>query len=119
MIGVILLIFGAAVYILVNVILLNQVDDTLAGVAGLTFTLGDGSADLTMTFSGTIPAINAALDGLSFVGTNDLNGAASIQIVPNDMANSGAGGALSDTDSVTITVTAAKSKAAKREKALA
>src|SRR6266508_495393 len=34
MIGVILLIFGAAVYILVNVILLNQVDDTLAGVAG-------------------------------------------------------------------------------------
>jgi signal transduction histidine kinase len=34
MIGVILLIFGAAVYILVNVILLNQVDETLASVAG-------------------------------------------------------------------------------------
>lgn len=34
MIGVILLIFGAAVYILVNVILLNQLDETLASVAG-------------------------------------------------------------------------------------
>ena len=33
MIGVILLIFGAAVFILVNVILLNQVDETLASVA--------------------------------------------------------------------------------------
>jgi len=34
MIGVILLIFGAVVYILVNIVLLNQVDDTLANVAG-------------------------------------------------------------------------------------
>jgi signal transduction histidine kinase len=34
MIGGVLLVFGASVFMLVNVILLNQVDDTLAGVAG-------------------------------------------------------------------------------------
>ena len=34
MIGGVLLIFGASVYILVNIILLNQVDDTLASVVG-------------------------------------------------------------------------------------
>ena len=39
---------------------------TLAGTAGLTFTVGTGTADATMTFTGTVAAINAALDGLSF-----------------------------------------------------
>jgi hypothetical protein len=39
---------------------------TLAGIAGLAFTAGDGSADVTMTFTGTVAAINAALNGLSF-----------------------------------------------------
>ena len=40
---------------------------TLAGTAGLTFTVGDGAADATMTFTGTQAAINAALDGMSFL----------------------------------------------------
>ena len=37
---------------------------TLAGTAGLVFTAGDGTADASMTFTGTVAAINAALDGL-------------------------------------------------------
>src|SRR5207247_559698 len=79
---------------------------TLSGTAGLSFSAGDGTADATMTFTGTIANINTALAGLSFGPTSDFNGAASLQIVTNDQGNSGSGGALSDTDSVTITVNA-------------
>ena len=38
---------------------------TLAALTGLTFTTGDGTGDAAMTFSGTLAAINAALDGLA------------------------------------------------------
>ena len=40
---------------------------TLSGVTGLTFDPGqDGTADATMTFTGTLTDVNAALNGLSF-----------------------------------------------------
>ncbi|MBI2933571.1 MAG: hypothetical protein HYY16_18165 [Planctomycetes bacterium] len=77
---------------------------TLAGTAGLTFTAGDGAADATMTFTGTIGDIIVALDGLSFVPASNFSGAADLQIVTDDQGNTGAGGPLSDTDTVTITV---------------
>ncbi|WP_442506694.1 DUF4347 domain-containing protein [Novipirellula sp. SH528] len=75
---------------------------SLSGVTGLSFTDGDGTADITMTFSGTIADINAALDGLSFTGT--ANGAGSLQIVTNDLGNTGIDGAKSDDDTVAITI---------------
>jgi hypothetical protein len=81
---------------------------TLNGTSGLSFTAGDGTADSTMTFSGTITNIDAALNGMSFAPTANFNGsggnAASLQIVTNDQGATGSGGALSDTDAVTITV---------------
>ncbi len=77
---------------------------TLSGVNGLTFAAGDGTANATMTFSGTISAINTALNGLSFAPTANFNGAASLSITTNDQGNSGLGGPLSDADSVAITV---------------
>lgn len=40
---------------------------TLSGIAGLTFSVGDGTSDTTMTFSGTKAAVNAALAGLQYV----------------------------------------------------
>src|SRR5439155_1438745 len=73
---------------------------TLNGIAGLTFTVGDGTADGTMTFSGTGTDINAALNDVSFQSAADFNGAASIQIVTTDS------GSLSDSDTVAITVNA-------------
>jgi VCBS repeat-containing protein len=73
---------------------------TLSGVSGLSFTTGDGTADATMTFSGTDAAINAALAGMSFAPTTGFTGSASVQIVTTD------GGGLSDTDSVAIAVNA-------------
>src|SRR5207249_7013188 len=44
---------------------------TLSGTSGLAFATGDGTADATMTFSGTTAAINTALNGLSFAPTAD------------------------------------------------
>ncbi len=78
---------------------------TLSGVAGLTFGTGDGTADATMTFDGTLANINAALNGLTFRPNLDYNGAASVTITTNDQGNSGTGGALQDSDAVAINVT--------------
>jgi hypothetical protein len=79
---------------------------SLNGTTGLTFTSGDGTSDSTMTFTGTLTDINAALDGMSFAPTLNYNGAATLQVTTNDQGNSGAGGALSDADTVNITVNA-------------
>ncbi len=63
---------------------------------GLTFTPpADGTADATMTFTGTIADINAALEGMTFVATPGFIGSASVQITTDDLGNSGAGGAQS------------------------
>lgn len=75
----------------------------LSGTNGLNFSGGNnGSAN--MTFSGTISNINTALNGTIFTPSPNYNGAANIQIITNDLGNTGTGGALSDNDSVNITV---------------
>ncbi|PPK99905.1 Ig-like domain-containing protein [Parapedobacter indicus] len=76
----------------------------LAGTTGLTFAVGSGAGDATMTFSGTITDINVALDGLTLMPTSGYSGAASLQIVTNDLGLTGAGGNQTDTDVVDITV---------------
>lgn len=73
---------------------------SLSGVAGLTFTSGDGSGDATMTFSGTQDAINAALEGMSFTPAAEYSGAASVSVTTND------GHSTSATDTIAITVAA-------------
>ncbi|MFS8974061.1 VCBS domain-containing protein [Cupriavidus necator] len=70
---------------------------TLNGIAGLQFLAGDGTADSTMTFTGSDAAINAALDGLRFVGDGNYAGMASVQMQSSD-------GSAVDTDAVAITV---------------
>jgi Domain of unknown function (DUF4347)/Bacterial Ig domain len=79
---------------------------TLNDTFGLAFITGDGTADGTMTFTGMVAAINAALENLHFTPTADFTGAASLEIVTNDQGNNGGGGAQSDTDTIAITVTA-------------
>ena len=78
---------------------------TLGGTAGLTFSAGDGTADGTMTFQGSIATINTALEGLRFTPPANFNGAAGLAITTNDLGNTGAGGPQSDSDTVAITVT--------------
>ncbi len=76
---------------------------TLAGTTGLSFT-GGANGTATMTFRGTLSAINTALDGLSFTPTTGYTGAASLQIVSSDLGNTGTGGTLTDNDTVAIAV---------------
>jgi len=77
---------------------------TLSGTTGLTFSVGDATADTTMTFTGTPSDVNVALNGLSYAPTPNYNGPAQLSITTDDQGNTGSGGALSDTDAVTITV---------------
>ncbi|HUQ31150.1 MAG TPA: tandem-95 repeat protein, partial [Pyrinomonadaceae bacterium] len=77
---------------------------TLSGIAGLSFTVGDGTSDPTMTFTGAITNINAALSGMTFSPTNGYDGPATLQITTNDQGNTGSGGAQSDTDTINIDV---------------
>jgi uncharacterized repeat protein (TIGR01451 family)/uncharacterized protein (TIGR03382 family) len=78
---------------------------TLGGTTGLTFTAGDGTSDTAMTFTGTLTAINAALQGLRFAPDANYNGGAVLTITSNDQGNTGPGGPKSDTDTVAITIT--------------
>ena len=59
-----------------------------------------------MTFTGTLANINAALNGLAYQPTANFNGADTLTITTNDQGNTGTGGAVPDTDTVAITVTA-------------
>ncbi|MFT3857957.1 MAG: cadherin domain-containing protein [Aquabacterium sp.] len=79
---------------------------TLSGTTGLSFSVGDGTSDAAMTFTGTISAINTALAGMSYLPTGNYNGTDTLSIVTSDQGNSGVGGALSDSDTVAITIAA-------------
>ena len=76
----------------------------LPSSTGLSFSVGDGSSDQTMTFSGSVSDINNALNGLSFTPTSGFSGSATLSVVTHDLGSSGSGGSQSDSDSLTITV---------------
>jgi hypothetical protein len=78
---------------------------SLSTIVGLVFTTGDGTADGSMQFTGTLADINAALDGLTFSPTANFNGSGGINIVTSDLGNSGSGGVKTDSDGISITVT--------------
>lgn len=77
---------------------------TLNGTSGLTFTSGDGTADASMDFTGSLANVNAALNGLSFSPAGNFVGTASIAITANDQGNTGSGGSQIDSDILTIAV---------------
>ena len=87
---------------------------TLSGTAGLDFAFadapigtgaGDGTDDATMTFRGTLAAVNTALGGLRFTPALNFVGSAAITIIANDLGNIGTGGIMSTTAVANITVT--------------
>ena len=77
---------------------------TLSGTGGLTFLIGNGTQNSTMTFQGTIPNINAALNGMIYRGNLNFNGTDALVLTTNDLGNSCAGGPLQTTSSVAIIV---------------
>jgi hypothetical protein len=78
---------------------------TLASNAGLTFLAGDGNADATMTFEGTLTAINNALNGLEYMPNPDFSGTETLVITVNDLGHNGPGGPQTTTATITINVT--------------
>jgi hypothetical protein len=64
--------------------------------------VGNGSGALTIT--GTIAAINSALNGMEYRAPQIFTGQVPLAIVTNDLGNTGGGGAQSDSDTVTIDV---------------
>ncbi|MFO0904297.1 MAG: tandem-95 repeat protein [Pirellulales bacterium] len=78
---------------------------SVVSTAGLTFEVGDGTSDPTMTFLGTIATINSRLNGMTFRPNNNFDGLAQLVITTNDLGQSGADGAQTDTDTVSIVVT--------------
>jgi hypothetical protein len=77
---------------------------TLSGTTGLSFTVGSGSGDSTMTFTGTMTDVNSALNSLTYTPAPGYSGVASIQIMTSDQGNTGSGGAKTATDSIPLTV---------------
>nr|WP_306790067.1 cadherin-like domain-containing protein [Methylomonas fluvii] len=77
---------------------------TLGGLVGLTFSVGDGSADTTMTFRGTLAAINTALDNIDYMPDVNYSGPGGMQFTLNDLGNTGTGGNLVATATQVITV---------------
>jgi hypothetical protein len=79
---------------------------TPAGGSGAVVTgSGTGSSQIT----GTLTQVNLALNGLGYQGTSNYNvsrGAETITVLTNDQGNTGTGGALTDSDTIAVTVNA-------------
>ncbi|WP_119681277.1 putative Ig domain-containing protein [Indioceanicola profundi] len=74
--------------------------------AAVDFDAGDGVADGTVTVTGTLANLQALLASVTYRGNANFTGTDSITITTNDNGNTGAPGALSDTDSITFQVAA-------------
>lgn len=76
---------------------------TLANTAGLLFSVGTGVADQTLTMTGTVAAIQSALEGLRYTPQTGYSGTDRLMIEVNDQGNTGiAGTALTASSSVNI-----------------
>jgi VCBS repeat-containing protein len=82
----------------------------LAQIQGLSFSAGDGDADVTMTFSGTLADVNNALKDLTFKPDADYTGSATVQIYTEDQTVIGSGTPATDSDTINITVNAVNDK---------
>ena len=96
---------------------LQPFDPRVSVVASVTQgTLSLGMSDLaiqdrdeattSVTLEGTVEEVNAVLDGLTYRGNTNYNGSDTLTITTNDLGNSGSGKALTDIDTVDITVNA-------------
>ena len=77
---------------------------SLGSTTGLTFSVGDGSLDATMSFTGTLVDLNNALASITYAPTNGFNGSDTLQYTIDDQGNTGSGGAQEATGAILITV---------------
>ncbi len=79
---------------------------TLSGTGGLTFSTGDGTADVSMTFTGSIVAVNAALAAVTYTVPAGYTGPDAVSLVVDDLGNTGGGGPQYALAAMPINVTA-------------
>jgi hypothetical protein len=84
---------------------------TLAETAGLNFTAATGADGSTITFTGTLDRINAALDGLTFAPDAASARETALLVSVDDLGNTGLGGAQVVTARVPIAVTSTETPA--------
>jgi hypothetical protein len=77
---------------------------TLSGTNNLSFTEGNGTANPKMIITGSISAINAALNNMTFTPNTNFNGTATVQIETDDRGGSGNGGRLTASNTIDIAV---------------
>ena len=77
---------------------------TLASTTGLTFSVGDGTSDETMTFTASLTSIASAVNGLVFTPASGFEGWGSTMISVSDQGNTGAGGELLEITSASLVV---------------
>lgn len=77
---------------------------SLGATTGVTFATGSTNGSSALIFSGTLPALNAALGNLVYTGSPNFRGTDTLTIDVNDNGNTGEGIALSN-DRTTIAVT--------------
>ncbi|MBT3224419.1 MAG: hypothetical protein HN348_35575, partial [Proteobacteria bacterium] len=77
---------------------------TMVSPSGLAFTKGDGTNDAKLTFSGSISALTAAFETVTYIGPAEWSGTDTIYIEADDLGNTGTGGPQSAADSVVVEV---------------
>ncbi|TAN58804.1 MAG: hypothetical protein EPN20_15950, partial [Magnetospirillum sp.] len=78
---------------------------TMGTLTGLSFSVGDGTSDAAMIFTGTKAEINTALASLSYQGNQDYFGSDEVQATVSDLGHTGSGGTLTATKTASVTVT--------------
>lgn len=79
---------------------------TLGSLTGLTFTVGDGTADTDLTFRGPLNNVNAALTNLVYSPNHNFTSTDRLIISVNDLGNTGSGNVLTNNSYVALTVNA-------------
>ena len=77
--------------------------DVILNTASVTV-LSGASSSPTITFEGTVADLNTALANLTYSPTTDFNGIGEVEITVDDRGNTGAGGALTATESLFVEV---------------
>ncbi len=88
-----------------NVQVTLSVDDgslTLGSTSGLSFSVGDGTSDSTMTFTGAVSRINDVLSTFNY--TSSTLGSHTLTVTVNDQGGNGTGGSQSTTYTTTLHV---------------
>ena len=83
----------------------------LASISGITLLSGTGTGDASVTFTGSLAGINAALNGLTFVPVAHYSGAAAIHVVTQDLSATNNGMALTASSDVAISLAPANAPA--------